>query len=82
MDQNLQFPQPRIKICEAVDCYETARETIIVPAGKFGTIDLKLCHKCAVTKFRATLPQDTILKKNGYTSQKIPLNQPVEDYSE
>lgn len=38
-------------MCEAIDCYETATETIIVPAGKFGTITLYLCNECAAKKF-------------------------------
>lgn len=72
-NQHYRSTRPGIKICEAVDCSETATETIIVPIGKFGTINLNLCHKCAVTKFQTTPSRDTILK--------TPLNQPVEDYS-
>jgi hypothetical protein len=71
--------QSSIKICEAVDCYEAAIEAIVVSVGKFGTIDIHLCHECAVTKFRTIPSQDVILKKNGYTGRKIPLNQLVED---
>lgn len=44
-----------IAICEAVNCYEAATGTIIVYAGKFGSINLNLCHKCAVTKFQSTI---------------------------
>ena len=71
-----------ITVCEAVNCYEASTETIIVYAGNFGTINLNLCHKCAVTKFKITPSQDTILKKNRHTCQKVPSNQPVEDYCE
>jgi len=42
------------KTCEAADCYEAATETVIVSVGKLGTINLDLCHKCVVTKFRTT----------------------------
>lgn len=34
------------KICEAVDCYETATEKVEISAGKFGIITLDLCHEC------------------------------------
>lgn len=74
--------QKAIPTCEAIDCYENSTETIIVSAGKIGTINLNLCRRCAVTKFQTIPPQDTILKKNGCTGQKTPLNQPVEDYCE
>jgi hypothetical protein len=40
-----------IIVCEAVNCYKVATETIIVSAGKFGTLTLNLCHVCAVKKF-------------------------------
>jgi hypothetical protein len=40
-------------VCEAVNCYEAATETIIVSAGKFGTITFNLCRECAVNKFGA-----------------------------
>ena len=70
------------QICEAINCYEAATESIVVSAGKFGTINLNLCHKCAVTKFQTTLSQDMILKKSRYTGQRTLLNQPVEDYGD
>jgi hypothetical protein len=41
-------------ICEAFECYDIATETIVVPVGKFGTINLNLCSKCALTKFQTT----------------------------
>jgi hypothetical protein len=41
------------KVCEAVDCFEAATETIVVSAGKFGMLTLNLCHECAVKKFEA-----------------------------
>jgi hypothetical protein len=78
-NQHYRSGQSSIKICEAVDCYEAATEAIVVSAGKFGTICLSLCYKCMVTRFRTLRSQNTILKKNRYTGQKIPLNQPVED---
>jgi len=39
--------------CDAVDCFEAATKAIIVSAGKFGIINLNLCHKCAL-KFQTT----------------------------
>jgi hypothetical protein len=50
-NQHHRSSRPGIKMCEAVDCYEAATETIIVSAGKFGTINLSLCRKCADSKF-------------------------------
>jgi len=50
-------PQSNI-ICEAFDCYQTATESIVVSVGKFGTINLNLCYKCAVAKFQATSNRD------------------------
>jgi hypothetical protein len=41
------------KICEAIDCYEAATESIFVSVGKFGTLTLNLCHGCAINKFGA-----------------------------
>lgn len=52
-NQHYRSSQPSIKICEAVDCYESATEAIIVSAGKFGVLTLNLCHGCAVNKFEA-----------------------------
>jgi hypothetical protein len=46
--------QSSIKMCDVVDCYQSATETIVVSAGKFGTINLDLCSKCAMTKFQKT----------------------------
>jgi len=54
-DQHPRLDQPNIKICEAVGCYETATESIVVSAGKFGTVELNLCHRCAVSKFRTNV---------------------------
>lgn len=71
--------QAIIKICEAVDCYKAATEAIAVSVGKFGTITLNLCHECMVTKFKTIPLQDTIAKKNKYTDQKAPPNQPADD---
>jgi hypothetical protein len=31
-----------ITVCDACDCYEAATESIVVSAGKFGTINLNL----------------------------------------
>jgi hypothetical protein len=42
------------KICEAVDCYQDATESVMVSVGKFGIIKLELCHSCALTKFQIT----------------------------
>jgi hypothetical protein len=53
MAQNLHVYHPHIKICEAVDCYESATEKVEISAGKFGIITLNLCHECAVKKFGA-----------------------------
>ncbi|MGC1132332.1 MAG: hypothetical protein WA941_05890 [Nitrososphaeraceae archaeon] len=39
------------KICEAIDCYEAATESIVLSAGKFGMLTLNLCHECAIKKF-------------------------------
>jgi hypothetical protein len=52
------------KTCEAVDCHDNATETIIVSAGKFGTIELNLCYKCAVTKFQ-NLPSENMIAKES-----------------
>ena len=49
-NQHYRSGQPSIKICDAVDCYEASTETIIVSAGKFGTLTLNLCNEC-VDKF-------------------------------
>ena len=32
--------------CQIIDCYEQAKESITVSAGKFGVIHLKVCRKC------------------------------------
>jgi hypothetical protein len=45
------FYKDSIKICEAVDCYQAATESIVVSAGRFGMLTLNLCHECAIKKF-------------------------------
>ena len=42
------------RICEAIDCYQSATESIVIYVGKFGAINLNLCHRCAVIKFQTT----------------------------
>ena len=44
--------KPQNRICEVIHCYEAATEVVEVSAGKFGTINLILCHMCAVSKFQ------------------------------
>ena len=38
--------------CNALNCYDAATEAIVVRVGKFGTISLSLCQRCAETKFQ------------------------------
>jgi hypothetical protein len=52
------------RICEAVNCYEAATKTINVSAGKFGTINLNLCHDCAINKFEAERVKKAEMRRN------------------
>jgi hypothetical protein len=52
-NQHYRSGQPRIKICEAVNCDEAGTESVVVSAGEFGMLTLNLCHECAVKKFGA-----------------------------
>ena len=37
-------------LCEAIECIEKATETLEVPAGDYGNLELYLCKEC-VQKF-------------------------------
>lgn len=50
-NQHHGFSQPSIKICEAIDCYDSATEDVILTVGKLGKLTLHLCRECAIKKF-------------------------------
>lgn len=70
MISKLHITQPRIKICEAIECYEAATEAIVVFAGKFGTINLNVCQRCAVTKFQNPPSGNMLVKESKEDDSK------------
>jgi hypothetical protein len=57
--------------CNALNCYDAATEAIVVRVGKFGTISLSLCQRCAETKFQTRVKTTRVMNQFLWNSTRL-----------